>query len=508
MKTESIMILGGGIMQVPAIRSAKEMGFRVFVADVNPDAPGIRLADHYCEIDLKDKRAIADEAVRLRKEEGLTAVFTAGTDFSATVAYAATAAGLPGLDYTAAMTASNKILMRKAFAGAGVPSPDFYPVKNSEEAFEACERLELPVVIKPVDSMGARGVVKIERIEDREKIIYAVNNAIAVSRSGEALVEEFIDGPEFSLDAIVYDGEVTICGFADRHIFFPPYFIEMGHTMPTAFDEEVVKEVTEVFKRGVTAIGITQGAAKGDMKFSSKKGAMVGEIAARLSGGFMSGWTFPYHSGLNLTAAAIRIASGRAPGRMEPVHSKVSAERAVISIPGTVKSVEGIEDAKAVEFIKDIFINVSPGDSVVFPENNVQKCGNCISAAEDRDCAVSAAENAVRRIFIRLQPGDPATGVFLEREGYKWVPDAYVLTRPADIKALEGFGDGSSGMLPEIELEVAVDWHGLGMKDAVEYIKRLTGCDERSFTRKFWLSFLRGGVQAGVWYIDSMGAVS
>ncbi len=360
MNRESILILGGGIMQIPAIKAARKEGYRVFVADVNPEAPGIPLADGFSRIDLKDHRAIAEEAVRLRKNEKLAAVFTAGTDFSATVAYAATAAGLPGIDYTTAMTASNKILMRRAFSEAGVPSPAFYPVRSAEEAFEACQNLDFPVVIKPVDSMGARGVVKIERIEDREAVTAAVANALAASRSSEALVEEFIDGPEFSLDALVYDGEITICGFADRHIYFPPYFIEMGHTMPSAYDSDVQAGVIEVFKRGVAALGIEQGAAKGDMKYSPSKGPMIGEIAARLSGGFMSGWTFPYHSGINVTLSAIRIAAGKNPGRLKPEKNLVSAERAALSIPGRIKSVEKIKDAESVEYIKDVFIMVHP----------------------------------------------------------------------------------------------------------------------------------------------------
>ena len=503
MNKKSILILGAGIMQIPAIKTSKKNGYKVFVADANPEAPGIKFADTFCEIDLKDQRGIADEAVRLRKNENLAAVFTAGTDFSATAAYAATAAGLPGIDYPTAMSASNKILMRRVFADAGVPSPAFYPVRNGEEAFEACMNLEFPVVIKPVDSMGARGVVKINRIEDRDAIITAVENAVAASRSREALVEEYIDGPEFSLDALVYEGEITICGFADRHIFFPPYFIEMGHTMPTEYPEDLQKQVVEVFCRGVRALGIEQGAAKGDMKFSSTKGAMVGEIAARLSGGFMSGWTFPYHSGIDLTGEAIKIAAGKTPGSLKPVQNLVSAERAAVSIPGKIISVSGLDEARAVEFVKDVFIHKKVGDNVVFPVNNVQKCANCISAAADRDLAASAAEQGVRKLFFRLEPGNSETEDFLSCRTFDWVPDAFVLTRPADIAVFDGLGDDKPVILPELEYEAALDWHGLGLKDALQTVLRITSINQAELTVAFWRSFLRGGVQGGVWHIET-----
>ena len=501
---ESILILGGGIMQIPAIKKAKKMGYKVFIADVNPSAPGIRFADRFCEIDLKNHRGIADEAVRLRKEENLKAVFTAGTDFSATVAYAATAAGLPGIEYSTAMSASNKILMRRAFNDAGVPSPGFYPVKTAEEAFEACMNLDFPVVIKPVDSMGARGVIKIERIEQRDSISAAVASAVSASSSGEAIIEEFIDGPEFSLDALVYNGKITVCGFADRHIYFPPYFIEMGHTMPTAVSDEIRLEVEDVFRQGVRAIGITEGAAKGDMKYSRKKGAMVGEIAARLSGGFMSGWTYPYHSGVDLTSAAIRIAAGGSPGSLRPLKNFVSAERAALSIPGIVTAVEGVEEAEQVEYIKDVFISVQKGSSVVFPVNNVQKCANCISAADDRDLAAASAEDAVRKLFFRLEPGNEDTADFIEKRTYGWVPDAFVLNNKKNIEALERLADNKAGkILPELEKEAAVEWHGEGLKNAVRRVMRMIKAEPDELTGAFWKALLRGGIQGGVWYIET-----
>ena len=503
MKNESVFILGAGTMQVPAIKAAKELGYRVFVADANPEAEGIVLADEFRPIDLIDKHAIAEEAARLRKDENLVAVFTAGTDFSANVAYAATAAGLPGLDYTTALTANNKILMRRAFSEAGVPSPAFYPVRNSTEALEACMKLDFPVVIKPVDSMGARGVVRINSNKDETQIVEAVDIAIAASASSEAIVEEFMDGPEFSLDALIYKGEVTVCGIADRHIYFPPYFIEMGHTMPTTASDEMKREVIDVFIRGIKAIGIDNGAAKGDIKYSSKKGAMVGEIAARLSGGFMSGWTFPYHSGINLTKEALKVACGKAPGSLVPRKRLVSAERAALSIPGRVAAIEGLEEAQSVQYVRNAFLHTAAGERVVFPVNNVQKCANFISAAEDYDIAVAAAEEAARKIFIRLEPGNPETAAFLGGESYHWVPDAYVLTREADLAFIIKLGPGEGGMPPEISKEAAVDWHGLGMNDAMKRLIGYTGCSENDLTAGFWKAFLRGGLQGGVWYLET-----
>ena len=163
-----------------------------------------------------------------------------------------------------------------------------------------------------------------------------------------------MDGPEFSIEALVFDGEFRLTGLADRHIFFPPYFIEMGHTIPSGCAPADAERIIQVFQAGIKALGLTHGAAKGDIKLTSR-GPMVGEIAGRLSGGYMSGWTFPYSSGLDLTAAALELAVGNRPSSLDVKRDDVAAERAWISIPGKVRNVYGLETAEKGAFVHDVF---------------------------------------------------------------------------------------------------------------------------------------------------------
>ena len=121
----TVFILGAGVMQLPAIRTAKDLGWTVVVADANAAAPGAELADRFLNVDLKDREGLAASARGIREEFGLDGVFTAGTDFSASVAYVAGELGLPGIPLSAALRASDKLEMRAAFAAAGVPSPRF-----------------------------------------------------------------------------------------------------------------------------------------------------------------------------------------------------------------------------------------------------------------------------------------------------------------------------------------------------------------------------------------------
>jgi hypothetical protein len=141
---------------------------------------------------------------------------------------------------------------------------------------------------------------------------------------------------------------------------------------------------------------------------------MIGEIAARLSGGYMSGWTYPYASGVNPARGAIQIALGLKPNKLKPIKNHTGAERAFISIPGLVKSIEGLDEARNTPHIKDIFLRLAKNSRVSFPENNVSKAGNVISAAKNRETAVHAAEEAARKILIRLSYPDEETEAFLK----------------------------------------------------------------------------------------------
>ena len=357
---EYVLILGAGLMQRPAIEAARELGFAAVVADANPKAVCVPFADIFAPVDLKDREGL----LKLAKSFGLNlkAVFTAGTDFSSSVSFVAQKCGLVSHTLEAAENASDKVRMRKCFLEADVPSPDFMQIEQSAIqdflSSKECAELEFPKVVKPVDNMGARGC---RLARDRSELEHSLYEAAKNSRSGRVIVEDYMEGPEFSIDALVHNGTFTVTGFADRHIFYKPYFIEMGHTMPSCVPPQIKLELIEAFAKGAASLGLTEGAAKADIKYT-KNGPMIGEIAGRLSGGYMSGWTYPYASSLNLTEQALLIAAGKEPAELvkkrkplgitsgnfvlyEVECDKTSAERAFISIPGTVSSVYGTDTA-------------------------------------------------------------------------------------------------------------------------------------------------------------------
>lgn len=386
---KTIMIIGGGMLQLPVILKAKKMGYQVVVTDYNPNAPGMRDADIPIVMSTRD----VEGSVRVAKAQNeitpISAVLTVGTDASMTVAAVANALNLPGIKYEDAEAATNKIKMRMRFKENNVPSPNFLPVWSLSDAKKACKVLKFPVVIKPSDNMGARGVM---RIDNMNQVADAFKFAKNASPSGELILEEFMEGPELSIDAIIYHDEITITGIADRIIEYPPYFIETGHTMPSAMPRETLDAAVAVMKQGIRALGIHTGAAKGDIKITPN-GAMIGELAARLSGGFMSAYTYPLSSGVDLMKAVIEVALDQEPSNLEPVMNMTAIERAIITKPGIVKKITGLEEALKIPGIKEIFINVKPGDRVSPPRSNVDKAGHIIAVGRNAaEAEASVAE--------------------------------------------------------------------------------------------------------------------
>ncbi|MDR1420305.1 MAG: ATP-grasp domain-containing protein [Treponema sp.] len=531
---ESILIVGAGIMQGPAIRTAREMGLFTVAADGDPGAVSASMADRFERVDLKDRDGMEKLALSLRADSGTKfgGIMTAGTDFSATVAWVAERLGLPGIPFEAALNASDKERMRSCFRKAGVPSPGFTVIREVPD--EDTGEFSYPLVVKPVDNMGGRGC---RRADTFAGLREAAADSLRFSRSGRAIVESFMDGPEFSVDAVIYRGEITICGLADRHIFFPPYFIEMGHTMPTRAESGTQRLLLETFEAGIRALGIAGenccGAAKGDIKLTSS-GPMIGEIAARLSGGYMSGWTCPYASGAEPVRGAILAALGRKPEGLRPVRSWTCAERAFISIPGKVRDILDGEKARNTRYVRDVFFRIEKGSAVNFPENNVGKCGNVIAAAPDRESAVSAAERAAAAVLVRLEAPRAETAAFLDawfqdegpdekpgRDGSPaFPPDAF----PAgpSLRALlrdipdppPAYPAGDTILdFPAFTAPNPGDWMGRTVEESLEAVRRITGCPLApvktvrggTLGRRFWAALIRGGYQGAAYLLDELG---
>ena len=466
-----LLLIGGGLMQLPVIDHSHAQGVQVVCLDGNPQALAKEKADFFVVCDIKDREACASAAREHRSRHRLDGVITVGTDFSTTVAWVAQALQIPGIPFETALRAKDKGLMRQVFRDNGVSSPDFL-VAEQRTGLPADPPFGFPCVVKPADSMGGRGV---QLVSNTEEMHAAVALAWSHSPSGRAVVEEFIEGREFSLDCLVVDGTLRRMGLADRHIVFPPYFVEIGHSFPSTASPVEVEALWAEFQKAIRAVGITNGVAKGDVKWS-RRGPTIGEIAARLSGGFMSGWTYPLSSGRCAIPGAIALALG---DPVVPVPDDVFApvaERAWISIPGTLRAVHGLDTVRTLPGVRHVFVTLKPGQKLVFPTNNVEKAGNLICTGATFAEAEENARHARNALTLELEGANPATERFL-------------------------FGDDSSPWwFPQAERSQWKDPYGNSSDDLLERLRALGRMPAQPEAR-FWRALAKGGLQ-GALYVD------
>jgi biotin carboxylase len=398
----TLLIVSGGVEAVPAIAEARRLGLRVLVSDGDPAAPGFRLADSGLIASTYDADATVEAARAYATRNRIDGVLAVAADVPQTVAAVAAALGLPGISLETAHLASDKLAMKEQFRAAGVPVPWFHAVPDAATLVALATEAERPLIVKPVDSRGARGVVRLLPGIDPT---WAFGVAAAESPTGRVMVETYVPGPQVSTESVVANGRTTTVGFSDRNYAllgrFAPFVIEDGGELPSRLSPAMLEAIGALVARAADALGVRHGTVKGDIVVGPD-GPMVIELAARLSGGFFCTHEIPLATGINLVEAAIRLALGETPSpeELRPRWSRGVAQRFLFPEPGRVVSVEGAAQASLGEGIALLEVRVQPGTRVPHMTSHVCRAGVVIAVGDDRAQAVTRAEAAIARVRI------------------------------------------------------------------------------------------------------------
>lgn len=396
---KTILILGAGIEQVNAIDRARKKGIRTVVFDMNKNAPGASHADEFYPISTRDVGAILDF---LRSyEKRIDGVMTIASDIPHAVAAAAQLLGVRHIPLSIAQTCIQKLAMKEKLKEGSVKVPEFAPVRSLTDLESFIGRVGYPVVIKPVDNSGARGV---SYLPDGAVLQQAFDYAKGFAYSGGLIAEQFISGPQISTEGIMLDGIFHCTGFADRNYErlekTASHMVEDGGDIPSLLSPEQQKLVTQEFERAVRTLGIDWGPAKGDMVMGKDGKAYVIEIAARLSGGNFCYDKVPWSTGVDIVDILIDMAVGNEvdPARFIPTKQMATSQRYFFPRPGIVKEIRGVESAASDPHIKKIDVWVTAGDEIPPIVNHPSRVGYVIALAPTRKDAVAAVERAVRKI--------------------------------------------------------------------------------------------------------------
>lgn len=312
--TKKIAILGASYLQLPLVQKAKENGLEVhcFAWD-DGKAVCKDIADYFYDISVLEQEAILKEC----RQIGIDGILTIATDICIpTIAYVADNMGLSGNSVECSLLTTNKSLMRKCFKENHINSPQSVTV--SEFNVKDFESFTYPLIIKPSDRSGSLGVIKVNSTEECEK---AIEDAIKFSFSKTCVAEEFIKGREVSVETISYKGKHLIITITDKEITEEPYFVELAHHQPTAFSEEIKKNIQDISYQILNATKVENGASHIELMITEDGKIYPIEIGSRMGGDFIGSDLVQLSTGFDYLQAVLDIALNQYT-LPESIHSK------------------------------------------------------------------------------------------------------------------------------------------------------------------------------------------
>ena len=400
---KTVLILSAGIEAIHGIKTAKSMGLHVVVSDGNPEAPGFAFADDSIiastyDIPLTIKKSL-EYNNNIRKIDGVLSI---AADIPLTVSSVAKALNLRSISLTSARLASNKLEMKEKFLNDNVPIPWFSEVKSYSELKKIKEIKKFPLIIKPVDSRGARGVILLTEYIDLE---WAFNKSKENSQIGSVMVEQYLNGPQISSESLIQKNKIYTPGLADRNYEFmekfSPFVIENGGDLPSVFADTKLLEINNTLLKAAQSLGIKSGIVKGDLVLHNGKIFII-EIAPRLSGGYFCTHEIPMSTGVDLVKVAILESLGEEINEklLIPNKNNYVSQRWIFPQKGIVKKIYVEED-----FMKnpDIFffdIRVKVGDSIHNIDSHPARSGLVMTKGNSRESASRLASETINKIKI------------------------------------------------------------------------------------------------------------
>ncbi len=396
-----LLVLGAGAAQLGLLEAAAVRELSVIAVDRNPLAPGFAFADERAVISSEDEAGIE----RLAKAREVDGIISPGADWPVGIAArVAERLGLPHpISGATAVLATTKTRQRERFAAAGIVQPRTFSVGDPAITF--------PCVVKAPDRQGQRGLTL---VRERSELAAAVETATAESRGGGALVEELIDGPELTVNAVSHDGEFFPLTVTDRILAEPPAFgVALAHSWPTAHSPDAVIEAA---RGAVAALGIESGPSYTQLRLGHGDRPYVVEVAARLGGGH-DAELCRAATGIDLNDLALSFALGESVG--DGVSRALAPASAaggqvggacvifLVAPEGGLRETVGIDEAEAVEGVEWVRAYRQPGWRFGPLRRGPDRAGAILATGDDAAAAMARARRAAQAVRFQVDASAP-----------------------------------------------------------------------------------------------------
>ena len=299
---KKLAIIGASYLQLPLVLKAKEVGLYTICFAWLKDAVCKDVANEFYDISIIEKERIYEKC----KQIGIDGICTIASDVAApTVAYVAERLGLISNSYSCAVLANNKFLMRNAFLKAGIPCPRFRIAEDTSDLKDLT--LDYPLIVKPTDRSGSLGVSRVDSIDE---LTDAVKAALSVSFKRQAIIEEYIEGREISVEFISYQGKHYPLAITDKVTSGSPHFVELAHHQPADLSDVLYAKIYSLNKKALSALGISNGASHAEYKITSTGRVVIIEVGARMGGDFIGSDLVYLSTGYDYLKGAIDVSLG------------------------------------------------------------------------------------------------------------------------------------------------------------------------------------------------------
>lgn len=323
MSMKKLAIIGASYLQESLIRKAKEMGVETHVFAWQVGDIGEKIADYFYPISIVEKEAILHKCQEIKVD----GICTIASDLATiTVCYVAEKMGLYGNSIHSGLISTNKHEMRKRFELRGDPSPKSVLVESVEDVKGIS--LEYPLIVKPLDRSGSRGITKVSCYEELEQ---AIAKAKEQGFEKKALVEEFVEGKEYSVEFISWNGQHTFLALTEKFTTGSPGYIETGHIQPTDIKDEQLEKIKLVVQHALDSLEIKVGASHSEIKIDECSSIKIIEIGGRMGGDFIGSHLVKLSTGVDFVQTVVKCALGEAPDVNPIKMKKVATVRFVLN---------------------------------------------------------------------------------------------------------------------------------------------------------------------------------
>lgn len=296
---EKIAVLGANEPLIPFYRRAKALGYEVIGIAIEKGAVCRKYCDAFYPVSFAERDAVV-EICRNEKVDGIIS-FSLESALP-TVTYVAEKLGLVSNSEESIRLTQSKFAQRQALEKAGIPVPRYYLIEEAADLDKV--QCRFPVIVKPVDSGGSQGIC---RVEAKDRLFEAYSYAIQYSRTSHAIIEEFVDGREFSVEYISHQGKHYFLQITDKVTSGAPRFVEMQHHQPAHIPSTVWTRIQKMVEETLTALKIENSASHTEIKWNSNDELFIIETGARMGGDYISSDLVRLSTGYDFVEGAIKL---------------------------------------------------------------------------------------------------------------------------------------------------------------------------------------------------------